>query len=245
MNSSISKILSTKNPESTTVTKVSATTPVIFLILDELPLISLLNENREIDSVGFPNFSRLQKDSLWFRNATTVADGTPEAVTGILTGRYPNQERLPALKDFPNNLFTLLAGSYELRVLENVTRLCPKRVNVAGEQKRPATKRIQNLFLDLSVIYLHIILPVELAEGLPSIKHTWSNFWGDTNTGNVLVRFDDGYSSRMQQFKKFLELLQPAKKLTLYFQHIFLPHVPWEYLPSGNRYDYRGYGRWA
>ncbi|MCI0412814.1 sulfatase-like hydrolase/transferase [bacterium] len=242
MNPSISKILSRETPQSTTVTKVSATTPVVLLILDELPIISLLDENREIDAVRFPNFSKLQKDSLWFRNTSTVADGTPEAVAGILTGKYPNPKRLPALKDYPNNLFTLLAGSYELRVLEHETKLCPEHVNVAGEPKKSAVERLRTLFLDLSVVYLHVILPVELAENLPSIKHTWSNFWDKTDSGNVLVRLDDAYSSRIGQFKKFLELLTPAKKPALYFQHIFLPHVPWEYVPSGNQYDYRGYG---
>lgn len=242
MNPSISKILTSKQPESMALTKISSTTPVVFVILDELPLISLLTKDREIDSVRFPNFSRLQKDSLWFRNTSTVADGTPEAVAAILTGKYPEQRRLPALKDYPNNLFTLLGGSYELRVLEHVTKLCPENVNVAGERKMAASERFRNLYLDLSVIYLHIILPMELTADLPSVKHTWSNFWQQSTSGNVLVRLDDAYSSRVEQFKKFLELLQPSTKPALYFQHIFLPHVPWEYLPSGNRYDYRGYG---
>ena len=241
-NPSIIKILTNKQPESMTLTKVSTTTPVVFVILDELPLISLLDKDMEIDSVRFPNFSRLQKDSLWFRNASTVADGTPEAVAAILTGKYPEPERLPALKDYPNNLFTLLGGSYELRVLEHVTKLCPDNVNVAGERKMAASERFQNLYLDLSVIYLHIIVPMELAGDLPSVKHSWSNFWQQSKSENVLVRFGDAYSSRAEQFKKFFKLLQPSKKPALYFQHILLPHVPWEYLPSGNHYDYRGYG---
>ena len=51
-------------------------TPVIVVVFDELPVISLLDRNLEIDRVRFPNFARLRDDSHWFRNTHTVSSVT-------------------------------------------------------------------------------------------------------------------------------------------------------------------------
>ena len=50
--------------------------PVVMLILDELPLFSLLDAEGNIDAERFPNFSALAGDSTWYRYATTVAEST-------------------------------------------------------------------------------------------------------------------------------------------------------------------------
>lgn len=77
---------------------------------------------------------------------------------------------------------------------------------------------------------------------LPSVKQTWSDFWDQARSENVLVRPRDPFPHRVAQFKRFLELIRPSRKLSLYFLHVLLPHVPWEYLPFGKQYNYRGFG---
>jgi len=218
---------------------VSTTAPVVFMILDEFPLVSLLGPDGMIDASQYPNFARLQKDSVWFRNATTVADATPEAITGILTGKYPVPGRLPVLQDYPNNLFTMLAGSYDLKVLENISGMCPKNLNVEDKKDRKLLDRMEDMMLDLSAVYLHTIVPDEFRGELPSINETWGNFW---QTGRSGDRTHHRYFDRAEQFQQFLNMIIPSPKPALYFQHILLPHVPWEYLPDGKTYDYRGYG---
>lgn len=100
--------------------------PIVMLVLDELPLSVLLDSHGEIDAERFPGFAELARDSVWFRNATTVATHTEQAVPAILTGRYPEAGVHPPLWiEHPDNLFRLLAGSYAMNVDELATLLCP------------------------------------------------------------------------------------------------------------------------
>ena len=69
---------------------VGAPAPVVLVVLDELPLASILDEDDRIDPEQFPNLAYLADDATWFRNATGVSPTTPEAVPPILTGRYPD-----------------------------------------------------------------------------------------------------------------------------------------------------------
>ena len=239
--SSISKILQQKGPAAP-MQRVQATAPVVFMILDEFPLVSLLDEDGSIDAVRFPNFAKFQKDSLWFRNATTVADGTPEAIAAILSGKFPTKGQLPILKDFPNNLFTILGPSYELKVLEQVSEMSPKNMNPGNGEKLSLATRMQNMLLDVTALYLHIVSPNELREALPAIHQTWGNFWADDDPNNLSDKFPSKYAARREEFQEFLKHITKADKPTLYFHHILLPHVPWAYLPSGKEYDFRGYG---
>ena len=50
----------------------------------------------------------------------------------MLTGRYPTRRGVaPSYTEYPDNLFTMLAGSYNVRAFETVTQLCPPRVCTA------------------------------------------------------------------------------------------------------------------
>ena len=46
--------------------------PVVILVLDELPLTSILDGKGDIDAVRYPSFARFAADAYWFRDATTV-----------------------------------------------------------------------------------------------------------------------------------------------------------------------------
>ena len=218
--------------------RVSSTAPIVFLILDELPLVSLLDAEGKIDAKKYPNFAQFQKDSVWFRNATTVADGTPESIGAILSGLYPANGRLPTLQDYPRNLFTLFSGSYDIKAVEHVSRMSPRPDFYSEQESIP--QRWKLILMDLAAIYLHIVTPDELRGSLPSINQTWGNFWMEDSGKDSAFR--SPYVDRGEQYKKFLTFLSQSERPTLYFQHIFLPHVPWAYLPDGKEYDYRSYG---
>ena len=69
--------------------ELSETPPIVFIVFDELPLNSLLDEHYEIDADRYPHFSALAARSHWFRNATTVSSETMWALPALVSGIYP------------------------------------------------------------------------------------------------------------------------------------------------------------
>jgi hypothetical protein len=95
-------------------------------VFDEFPLSVMLDGAGAIDEARFPGFARLATQSVWYRNAITVASHTEQAVPAILTGQVPDDgARAATWSEYPDNLFRMLAGSYAMHVDETVTRLCP------------------------------------------------------------------------------------------------------------------------
>ena len=80
--SDISKIVFPDANATSIDVEVTSTTPVVMVVFDELPVTSLMDEKRHIDSIRYPNFASLAEDAHWFRKATTVADMTHLAVAG-------------------------------------------------------------------------------------------------------------------------------------------------------------------
>jgi Sulfatase len=208
---------------------VSSDTPVIVLVFDELAGASLLDDDSEIDAERFPNFAALARGSTWFRNAATVDAWTVNAVPAILTGRYPEHGRLPIYSQHPNNLFTLLGHTHRLSVSESLTDLCPRDLcQHAGE---PFGDRMKSLVADAGVIYLHRTLPPDLRDGLPAVTGTWGAFLENEAEQN---------RRRIDVFRSFLASLSPEAKPLLAYAHLTFPHFPWQFLPSGKRYDGNG-----
>ncbi len=212
--------------------------PVVFLLFDEFPTISLEDKDGNIDAGRFPNFARLAKSSLWFRNMTTVSSTTTVAVPALLTGQYPKRGSLPVFQDHPNNLFTLLGGSYRLNVTETQTSLCPKRL---CKRKGPsASKRLSSLYSDARTVYLHLLAPPELEHRLAPIDESWANFGADT--GSQLessvkppkVNLKTFYIGRLRDYNRFLASLRPPGSVPdLDYLHVLFPHGPWLYFPDG------------
>ena len=127
--------------------------PVVLLVLDELPTRSLMAADGTIDRETFPNFAALADETTWYRNTTSAATHTANAVPAILTGRYPGDANAaPAAADHPDNLFRLLGNAYRFNVAELDTQLCavprcdsenpdnaPTITTVAIEAGEPAT----------------------------------------------------------------------------------------------------------
>ncbi|MGZ4308798.1 MAG: sulfatase-like hydrolase/transferase [Gaiellaceae bacterium] len=214
-------------------------TPVVFLLFDEFPTISLEDGNGDIDAGRFPNFARLAKSSLWFRNMTTVASSTTAAVPALLTGQYPKKGSLPVYQDHPNNLFTLLGKRYRMNVVETQTQLCPRRL--CKRKQASEGKRLSSLYSDAKDVYLHLIAPPTLEERLPAIDESWADFGADT--GQQLqgqaslpkVNLKTFYIGRLRDFNQWLTRLKPPSATpTLDYLHVLFPHGPWLYFPDGH-----------
>ena len=203
--------------------------PIIMVIFDEFPVTSLMDENRQIDSIRYPNFSALANNSYWFRNATTVSSSTVISVPIILTGNYPKDSKsLPTAVDYPHNLFTLLAGTHDMKLMEMCTSLWPEK----RQEKQTLVQRMTSMFWDVGLVYLHIIIPEEFSESLPDVRQTWKDF-----RNKALRKMHSPRTARINEFEEFVESITPLGKPTLFFLNILMPHVPWEYYPSGKKYN--------
>jgi len=101
---SIRTILYPRQVELRNVADPTLATPVVLVVFDGLPLVSLLDDSWQIDSARYPNFAELASTSTWFRNVTTVSDATMRAIPAILSGQYPEKGLLPVVQDYPGNL---------------------------------------------------------------------------------------------------------------------------------------------
>ena len=213
--------------------------PVVMVVLDELPVVSLMRADGEIDAERYPNFARLAEDATWYRNTTTVHEWTTGAVPAILTGERPGG--LPLFLDHPDNLFTLLGGSYDLNVHESQTHLCPPEL--CDPDREPLPERVGSLLSDLSIVYGHLVLPEDLSDELPSISTAWRDFGGGDGPQALLQAGPAqsggrpaAYTERDAEVQEFVDSLEPSERPTLSFLHVLLPHHPWEYLPDGKIY---------
>ncbi len=189
---------------------------IVFIVLDELPLVSLLDGTGAIDAELYPNFAGLADTSTWYRNSRTVAAFTDGAVPAILTGRYPKRRDFePIATSYPDNLFSMLADDYDLNVHEAVTRLCPApscATNAEGGFVSLVTKAAS--------------LWREFAS--PSIrKKTFDN----ADAWKVV-------EPNLERFVNSLEVAAEGDKPRLDFLHLEMPHYPWHYLPTGQKHRY-------
>ena len=221
--------------------QVHATTPVVFLLFDEFPIIDLQDSSGAIDAKRFPNFARLAAGSTWFRNTTTLSASTTVAVPVILTGQKPRKGALPILRDHPNNLFTLLGSRYRMNVTETQTRLCPQRL--CKRKNGDTAARLSSLYSDVRTVYLHLLAPPALEDELPVIDESWGNFGSGSTAGTVTtggggppkVNLKTFYLSRVHDFNRFVGSFRKPDggRPTLFFLHVLLPHAPWLYFPDG------------
>jgi hypothetical protein len=203
--------------------------PIVVLQLDELATASLMDRERTIAERRFPNFAALARQATWYRNATTVADHTDDAVPAILTGVRPDASLDPLASDHPNNLFTLFAGSMRLNVHEYTVRLCPEAFCEA--EAGSFAERMKALASDLGVVTAHLVLPDSLTTGLPPVNEGFSGFTapeaGDEDLPHVGID--------QEAIGALLNGIEQTPR-SLHYIHLSLPHVPWRYLPDGRDY---------
>lgn len=221
-------------------------TPVVFLIFDALPLGSLQDPSGEVDGGLYPNFSQLAENSYWFRNTNTVSLWTDVAVPAILTGRYPSipdRERPAAIvSNYPENLFSLFAGSRSIISFETMTQLAPPLSERLVPKRLTPQERFVSLLVDGAIVYAHILSPPDLESHLPPLFGRWKGFSSTVETSETTtVNLGEptelfGHGERPLWARRFIASIQQQVEPSLFYFHITLPHVPYQYLPSGKDY---------
>ena len=222
--------------------------PIVVVVFDQLPLTSLMADNGELDLDRYPGFASLARESTWYRNASTVAELTGWAIPPILTGLRPRPGALPTAADYPNNLFTALSDVYRMEVEEPITDLCPDSICPVDDER--SRGRLVGSLLDASVVYLHLTLPQQLRGRLPALTQDWKNFLrGQHWRQRWINSSDDDRRAGPQEFIAGVSADDPQP--TLYFLHALLPHEPYVFLPTGQRFTEDGSmtgldgGRWV
>ena len=215
--------------------------PVVMLVLDEFCGSSLMTTDRVIDADRFPNFAALSKEATWYRNATTVADHTEQAVPALLSGKYPQSQHQLIPGDVPQNLFSVLhtVARYEMTAFEPVSRLMPSTLNEEVATKVGMAQQAKILANVLGKLYLFYLTPSDFQKFLPKVPLTWFGMDQERVTDPQLKRGVIRYSwgtQRDQQFEHFLRTIDGNLESTLHFMHVLLPHMPWCFNPAGRRY---------
>jgi hypothetical protein len=220
--------------------------PVVFLSFDEFTGTTLLDKDNQIDPKLYPNLAALTKDATYYRNFTAAADETTRVMAGLMTGDMWHEKALPIAAEYPHNLFTLFGKSYRMKVSEEATDLCPAKLC----HQKGATS--SSVFNDAGLVYLHQIAPKPLEKKLTPVNETLgkfddaeakeaanSNNDGADNTrphGRDKILNELGGGGRPARFEQWLRSIDGKVDRTLYFKHVLLPHVPWQYLPDGRLY---------
>jgi hypothetical protein len=177
---------------------------------------------------------------------------TSISVPSILTGSQPEPGDLPTAHDHPESYLTLFGDRYPINSYESVTDMVPPGVTQLAEAPQGS---IRAALRDGTIVYGHQVLPSELADGLPSIDHSWGGFGADVGPSEPVapdtveqsvVVGDDGYGrwhsldpfdrSALGQFGimgQTMSRVGPDPSVT--FVHVALPHFPWTLTPWGVR----------
>ncbi len=207
--------------------------PIVVVIFDQLPLTSLMSADGGLDRARYPGFAALADGSTWYRNATAVAEQTGWALPPILTGLRPRPSTLPTTADHPDNLFTMLGDQYHFEVEEPITDLCPDEL--CPPDRPPGLVRLASMLSDAAVVYAHVETPPRARLRLPSLTADWKGFLQGQNWQRRWVSNRD--DDRTRGPRRFIDGISAADpKPTLYFLHALLPHEPYIYLPSGQRF---------
>ena len=225
-----------------------ARAPIVVVLLDELPSNTLVDENGRLDAKRFPGFGELARNATWFRNAYTVYDSTERAQPAIMDGNLPERDRQPISSDHPNSIFSLFAKTHRMNVDEEATNVCSREICTDSLDDDSYGSRISSMAEDLGLVWLHVVSPPDIESELASVSENWGNFGGGDETDapepeaeeaekrNVLANLQSGRPAR---FRAWVERIERGRRPGLNFKHWLMPHVPWQYLPSGRTYRRR------
>jgi len=205
--------------------------PVVMVVLDELPMRTLLDSSGGIDPVRFPSFAALAATSTWYRGATTVSSHTWHAVPALLTGRLPHDAG-PTAADHPDNLFTLLGEHYDINAVESFERLCPASL---CQPTSPEDIGVDGLLRAGWRVWQE---EVGLREGdgasglVEPVVQGRAEETGEPRTPDELLA-----QNHPGRFADFLAGIEATDRPVLHFLHLLMPHAPWRYLPDGTLYE--------
>lgn len=263
------RVMFPPNPEQSALSNdeagwVESRPPIIFVVLDELPLTNTLAPDGSIDKRYFPNLARLSNIATWYENGTTVHPYTIGSLTSILTGnRVPDSTLIPTHSYYPRNLFTLLQDHYAFHVVEEVTELLPPKGDSVQLSLDARLRKLAVFADDVMLVFAHMVLPERITQGLPAVDQSWGNFReasapaqgikqqaeDPSNTSEITKDVLDRQKSRnevakenrIDKFRTFIKSIEEYPDETLHFIHILLPHEPYVFLPSTRRYTNRNH----
>lgn len=229
--------------------------PVVMVVFDEFPGISLLDAEGKVDPVRYPGFAQLAEDGTWFPNAHSIYDSTSKAVPAIMDGDYPRKGVLPTSSEHPNSIFALLGKSHTMNVSEEATTVCPRDLCKDTRLDEPFLDRLGSMTEDVGLVYAHVVAPPGIEADLPSVSETWGDFGGEggghgeisgeVEVSDVEMTAKEGkkatlaalQSDRNEKFDAWTAAIRKRARPSLNFKHALLPHVPWKYLPTGQQYN--------
>lgn len=186
--------------------------PVVLVVLDGLSTGTLMDGDGHIDGELYPSLASLAADATWYRNHTTVAQVTLDAVPAILTGTLPSpNEDPPVASTYPQSIFTLLADTHEVHGAEAITGVCPVDLCPA-----PAGTPLGDLAWDAARLWQWQILNTSVDPEL--VPHAFDE------------RFDR--TSRWFADQDYRQGERPG----LFVYHMLLPHPGWDHLADGGEY---------
>jgi hypothetical protein len=222
-----------------------ARAPIVVVLLDELPSNTLVDEHDQLDARRFPGFGELARNATWFRNAYTVYDSTERAQPAIMDGDLPEKDKQPISSDHPNSIFSLFAKTHRMNVDEEATSVCSRDLCTDTLGNESYGKRMSSMAEDLGLVWLHVVSPPNIENDLTSVSENWGNFGGGDETEapstsqasassvNTRANLNHGRAAR---FRAWMGRIQRGHRPALNFKHTLMPHVPWQYLPSGRQY---------
>jgi hypothetical protein len=210
--SPVSSLLFGSDPEAIGPVDADALPPIVLIVLDELPVTSLLDGDGNIDADAYPGLAGLAEDATFARNHTTISPSTPVAVPAILTGLTPHDPAaLATARAHPQNLFTLLGDDYRSRSAEHVTQMCPDAICETPPPEATKPKPLMALLRQVPDVFT--ISTVFFNIGFENVDPAGGFEWVTESVGYQ----DD----------------EP----TLNYLHSLLPHQAWKHLPGGQTYQ--------
>lgn len=219
--------------EATAEARATTPVPVVMVVFDELPLSALLDERHDIDEGRFPSFAALQRSSTFYAGAVATASQTRVAVPELLTGAPGRWDAVPSYRYYPRNLFSLLAPTHVLRVLEGPTALCPRRRCDGSLVAGSTPRRVAAVVADATAVYLHVAAPAAWERRLPPLDGKWGGFWD--GSAPAAGSFEP-WREPDRIFRTAISTLAPSSKPVFTYVHVLLPHLPHLFLPTGDRY---------
>lgn len=216
-------------------------TPVVMVVLDELPVAALVNDRGRIDDGLFPNFARLERESTWYRQAVTLSGHTTSALPSILTGEDPPAEPVfgeptpPGYPAYPDTVCSVPErAGYESWSSQFVTDLCGRSESMG--------KRLSGLML--AGIPNHVPESINaLLGGIANVERMTPGRVFERSVEKVADAFGPHYetwgSDRDKVFEEFTEGM-PARPRTINLLYSALPHAEYTYLEDGTIYGSRG-----
>lgn len=250
--SPVSDLLAQGDVAAAQIDEIADARSVVLIVWDEFPVTAIVNGDGAIDAELYPNLSVLAGDGAWFRNATTVATVTTVAVPSILTGNYPKNGLAAVASDHPQNLFTLLAGRYDIEAEEQATALCPASLCSGALVDSPTAKSstiapdehaLRDLLRDARSAYGEMVSLDDATRLRAFEEPTTPRPATDADEAIAVARDDPAKSGgppvyEVDAFARLLASIERYEDPTLHFLHLQLPHGPYRFLPNGQTYEW-------